>query len=213
METVNKNLTVVVETKSRNSRRVLKVSVRKPRPKLPRVQTHKPRVKKQKQQYALEAPTKFEEPQLACDKYAELEKLCPKGRLTLQKQRRVFTTITETQAALFYMSSDWEKLRKFAVQKFGRKCMCCGESEGKICADHIKPLRRFWELRLEIANLQILCEACNIIKGNWSTIDFRRMDKYKRKKWLRTANFYEERLNQYAKQQLDLIQEGYTTKA
>ncbi|MCZ6605441.1 MAG: HNH endonuclease [Alphaproteobacteria bacterium] len=39
--------------------------------------------------------------------------------------------------------------------------------------DHIKPLRRYWELRLASRNLQVLCGGCNHGKGNRDEADWR----------------------------------------
>jgi 5-methylcytosine-specific restriction endonuclease McrA len=39
--------------------------------------------------------------------------------------------------------------------------------------DHIKPRKQFPWLALDIDNCQILCQACNHGKGNWSQTDWR----------------------------------------
>lgn len=43
----------------------------------------------------------------------------------------------------------------------------------KIVVDHIKPLSKFWHLRLERSNLQVLCDECNMGKGAWDETDHR----------------------------------------
>lgn len=76
----------------------------------------------------------------------------------------------------FYASWEWSRLRYRAILKAGRSCMCCGASASngaKIVVDHIKPIRRFWHLRLDPDNLQVLCEPCNMGKGSWDETDFR----------------------------------------
>jgi 5-methylcytosine-specific restriction endonuclease McrA len=78
----------------------------------------------------------------------------------------------ENQITAFYSSYAWRNLRYIVLQKYGRKCMLCG-SEDRICVDHIKPLRKYWSLRLDITNLQVLCEPCNHGKGNWDETDWR----------------------------------------
>jgi 5-methylcytosine-specific restriction endonuclease McrA len=40
--------------------------------------------------------------------------------------------------------------------------------------DHIKPRSKYPELEYEISNLQILCDDCNLGKGNRDEIDWRR---------------------------------------
>jgi len=53
----------------------------------------------------------------------------------------------------------------------------------KPCVDHMKPLRRNWELRLEESNLQILCESCNSHKANHTGLELRdRMKEMKKKR-------------------------------
>ena len=59
-------------------------------------------------------------------------------------------------------------------------CQVCGIKNHKglgrsvkIHVDHIKPIRKHWELRLDPENTQVLCEACNHGKGSWDETDFR----------------------------------------
>lgn len=76
----------------------------------------------------------------------------------------------------FYASYQWRKLRMEVLKLYGRRCQCCGATPDHgvvIHVDHIKPLRFFWDLRLEISNLQVLCEVCNHGKGNWDRTDWR----------------------------------------
>lgn len=83
---------------------------------------------------------------------------------------------TQADIDAFYTSWDWARLRYRALQKAGRTCMCCGATPAdgaRIHVDHIKPIRHFWNLRLDPENLQILCEPCNMGKGSWDQTDFR----------------------------------------
>lgn len=76
----------------------------------------------------------------------------------------------------FLSSYQWRKLRYEAIQKYERRCMCCGltPDDGiKLHVDHIKPRKKYPELALDIDNLQILCEICNHGKGNWDETDHR----------------------------------------
>jgi len=93
-------------------------------------------------------------------------------------------TVTPTYASKdeFYKSWEWRTLRMEAIQRHGRSCQCCGAAPGqkdatgapvRICVDHIKPISKHWHLRLDLSNLQILCDECNMGKGNWSETDFR----------------------------------------
>jgi 5-methylcytosine-specific restriction endonuclease McrA len=75
--------------------------------------------------------------------------------------------------ARFYRSYDWRQLRYSVLREYGRKCMSCGTTEGAMHVDHIKPLRKYWHLRLDRNNMQVLCDECNHGKGNWDETDFR----------------------------------------
>ena len=77
------------------------------------------------------------------------------------------------EISAFYNSYAWAELRYSILVKFGRVCMCCGETRGVMNVDHIKPVRKYWELRLNPDNLQVLCPACNKGKNNWDETDFR----------------------------------------
>lgn len=76
----------------------------------------------------------------------------------------------------FYNSLPWRKIRYAVLRKFGGKCACCGRSSAKdgvtLHVDHIKPRSLFPALELEISNLQVLCEDCNIGKGNSDSISW-----------------------------------------
>lgn len=73
----------------------------------------------------------------------------------------------------FYSSRAWKILRYQAFERYGNRCACCGAtpSDGLVMhVDHIKPRSKHPELALDIENLQILCEDCNVGKINqWDT--------------------------------------------
>lgn len=82
----------------------------------------------------------------------------------------------------FYYSWEWRTLRMEVLKASGRRCQCCGATpadtgtDGKkvrLVVDHIKPLSKFWSLRLERSNLQVLCDECNQGKGAWDETDWR----------------------------------------
>ena len=77
----------------------------------------------------------------------------------------------------FYRSPEWLSVRYAALKKHGRICAVCGAVPGPgvaIHVDHIKPRSRFPNLALEIDNLQVLCAACNLGKGNSDEVDWRK---------------------------------------
>jgi len=71
----------------------------------------------------------------------------------------------------FYHSHEWKECRKEFLQNKELVCNGCqgnlNDSNQKyLNIDHIKPVRYFWDSRLDLNNLQILCTACNKAKGS-----------------------------------------------
>lgn len=75
----------------------------------------------------------------------------------------------------FLLSREWRNIRYDAFRKNGRKCQLCGESGkgARLHVDHIKPRSKYPHLALELSNLQVLCEACNVGKSNRDMTDWR----------------------------------------
>ncbi|WP_051435482.1 HNH endonuclease [Shewanella fidelis] len=76
----------------------------------------------------------------------------------------------------FYQSGKWLKLRVQAFELYGNRCACCGITPAQgatMHVDHIKPRSKYPQLALDIQNLQILCEACNKGKSNYSETKWR----------------------------------------
>lgn len=71
--------------------------------------------------------------------------------------------------AEFYATREWRELRWKVLSTSTGECMACGRSHSKhgviMHIDHIKPRSRFPSLELDITNLQVLCEDCNLGKG------------------------------------------------
>ena len=66
-------------------------------------------------------------------------------------------------------SKVWPKLREAAFAVHGHQCKQCGAkaSEGaKLHIDHIKPVKHWPELALDLSNLQVLCAPCNLNKSD-----------------------------------------------
>jgi 5-methylcytosine-specific restriction endonuclease McrA len=67
----------------------------------------------------------------------------------------------------FYRSAEWKRLRFEQLSK-SPVCKLCGASAAsgaRMNVDHVRPLHRFWHLRLQPSNLQTLCASCNWGKG------------------------------------------------
>lgn len=59
----------------------------------------------------------------------------------------------------------WQSLRYEVLREQGKKCACCETLKGPFHVDHIKPKSKFPELTFIKANLQVLCEDCNLGKS------------------------------------------------
>lgn len=76
----------------------------------------------------------------------------------------------------FYKTWEWKQLRYAYLKTHLPRCECCGATPDdriRIVVDHIKSIRRFPELRLDPANLQMLCNDCNMGKGTYDETDWR----------------------------------------
>lgn len=62
-----------------------------------------------------------------------------------------------------------DSVKKKVFERDGYVCSVCGNSE-KLCIDHIFPVSRGGFTKME--NLQILCEKCNLQKGNKTMDEF-----------------------------------------
>ena len=83
---------------------------------------------------------------------------------------QTFSNISYKESMKFWKSVDWKNLRKeFLSQCKNQQCKYCFEdlnNSKRLNIDHIKPIKTNWDLRLDINNLQILCEDCNKYKGS-----------------------------------------------
>lgn len=74
----------------------------------------------------------------------------------------------------WYRSEEWKNCRDEYLKKYYEKndkriCNCCKKSEDEVVmnVDHIYPVRRYWDMRLNHDNLQNMCADCNKAKGNF----------------------------------------------
>lgn len=83
---------------------------------------------------------------------------------------------TANDAEVFYNSKEWRRLRYQAFREYGNKCCVCGRgaSDGMVMhVDHIKPRSLYPHLALELSNLQIMCNECNVSKSNKDEVKWR----------------------------------------
>lgn len=76
----------------------------------------------------------------------------------------------------FYRSPEWKQLRYETLVKYGPRCQCCGATTrdgATMNVDHIIPISKAWDRRLDPTNLQILCATCNHGKTNRDQTDWR----------------------------------------
>ena len=98
-----------------------------------------------------------------------MQKKSPKKKPTFEPQPAYLLGMGKE----FYRTREWRDVRYKALVRFGKKCQACGETGGYIHVDHILPRSKHPDRELDIENLQVLCEACNIGKSNTDTTDWR----------------------------------------
>jgi hypothetical protein len=85
----------------------------------------------------------------------------------------------------FYASVGWKRLRYKALAANAARnggvacCELCGTTAAPgapLNGDHIEPLSKAWDRRLDPTNVQVLCGACNHGKLNRDAIDWRPAD-------------------------------------
>lgn len=77
--------------------------------------------------------------------------------------------IRDKDASSFYSSSAWQKVREQALIRDKGLCQLCLKKKKITLADmvdHIIPIKVMWEYRLDLDNLQSLCNHCHSIKTN-----------------------------------------------
>jgi 5-methylcytosine-specific restriction endonuclease McrA len=75
---------------------------------------------------------------------------------------------TPERVAQFYKSAAWKRAR-FEVLSKSPRCVYCGHSakDGRrMNVDHVRPISKRWDLRLDPRNLQTTCASCNWGKGS-----------------------------------------------
>lgn len=76
----------------------------------------------------------------------------------------------------FFQSRAWQARRYEVLRLNNGRCELCGRGKRdgvSLHVDHIKPRSKFPQLALELSNLQVLCEDCNMGKGNRCSRDWR----------------------------------------
>ena len=80
----------------------------------------------------------------------------------------------------FYRSRAWRAARYAFLKTQPRplRCKCCGATaaHARLVVDHIVPIKKDWGRRLGQANLQLLCDDCNLAKASDDSTDWRTSD-------------------------------------
>lgn len=89
-------------------------------------------------------------------------------KIERQKQAEAYEKFMAEYKA-FYSTPEWKKLRNQVIQEHKANnqlfCIACGTTK-KLVVDHIQPVKKFWNKRLNHDNLHILCNDCNLGKGS-----------------------------------------------
>lgn len=110
-------------------------------------------------------------------KYKKFIKKSERKKRRIEQLKRFVESKNEhrSKGNEFLFSPEWRRLRYLALRTYGPRCQLCGRDRSTVVihVDHIKPRYHFPELALEISNLQILCEDCNLGKGSRFADDWR----------------------------------------
>jgi 5-methylcytosine-specific restriction endonuclease McrA len=94
-----------------------------------------------------------------------------------ERDARVASALAKRgRSQMFYASQAWKRLRYRVLAEQGGRCQACGRTakDGVVMhIDHVKPVSKHWDLRLDKNNLQVTCDLCNIGKSNISEEDWR----------------------------------------
>jgi 5-methylcytosine-specific restriction endonuclease McrA len=105
-------------------------------------------------------------------------------------QIKTYKKVTSTAYHKFYETKQWIRLSSQVKKIYGKKCMKCGDDKSIMHTDHIVPRSIDLSKELDINNLQVLCECCNIVKSNLNCNDYRTdIDKLKLNAFLNKEMF------------------------
>jgi len=66
-----------------------------------------------------------------------------------------------------FQSEDWKFARAFVLRRDKYTCQHCRAKGVRLHVDHKIPITVDWSRRLDLLNLQTLCEDCNVGKSNY----------------------------------------------
>ncbi len=106
--------------------------------------------------------------------YSEIVKLTEINKF-LRHRLNELQPLTKSKIdnSAFFNSKQWKELRYKVLKQSDGRCSACKRKHIVLHVDHIKSRFKYPELALDITNLQVLCEPCNIGKGSWDETDWR----------------------------------------
>jgi hypothetical protein len=66
-----------------------------------------------------------------------------------------------------FESEQWRAMRALVLRLDNYTCQHCGARNVRLHVDHKIPITVDWSRRLDLLNLQVLCEDCNVGKSNF----------------------------------------------
>jgi 5-methylcytosine-specific restriction enzyme A len=104
-------------------------------------------------------------PNLTQGRYCEQHKhLAEQRQRTRRNDKEYDKHKRNQQARAFYHSKEWERLRQAALARDHYLCQHCLQHNRitrAVIVDHIVPLLVAWDRRLDMDNLQSLCQSCH----------------------------------------------------
>lgn len=87
-------------------------------------------------------------------------------RLKADLERKAKKAKKSSQRHAFYRTAAWLSAREQVFARDGYKCAECGDEEGPMNVDHIRPRSKHPGLALTLTNLRPLCWPCNRRKAS-----------------------------------------------
>ncbi|UYL94103.1 HNH endonuclease [Geobacillus phage vB_GthS_PK5.1] len=102
---------------------------------------------------------------LTRDRYCDQHKhLAEQRQRDKQRDKHYDKYKRNQQARAFYHSREWERTRLAVLARDNFLCQECLKNKRitrAVIADHIVPLLVAWDKRLDMSNLQSLCQSCH----------------------------------------------------
>jgi len=102
---------------------------------------------------------------LTRDRYCDQHKhLAEQRQRDKQRDKHYDKYKRNQQARAFYHSKEWERIRLAVLSRDNFLCQECLKNKRitrAVIADHIVPLLVAWDKRLDMSNLQSLCQSCH----------------------------------------------------